>query len=51
MLGAPLKAEYTEENLALVEAGFCNLRKQVPYRTLPLSVSDPNPDPNPDPNL
>ena len=27
--GAPLKAEYTEENLPLVEAGFCNLRKQV----------------------
>jgi hypothetical protein len=29
LAGTPLKAEYTEENLPLVEAGFCNLRKQV----------------------
>ena len=27
--GTPLKPEYTEENLPLVRAGFCNLRKQV----------------------
>jgi hypothetical protein len=27
--GTPLKPEYTQENLPLVEAGFCNLRKQV----------------------
>jgi hypothetical protein len=29
LAGTPLKAEYTQENLPLVEAGFCNLRKQV----------------------
>jgi hypothetical protein len=29
LAGTPLKPEYTEENLPLVEAGFCNLRKQV----------------------
>ena len=27
--GAPLKPEYTESNLPLVEAGFCNLKKQI----------------------
>ena len=27
--GVPLKPEYTQENLGLVEAGFCNLRKQI----------------------
>uniref|UniRef100_A0A4W4E690 formate--tetrahydrofolate ligase n=1 Tax=Electrophorus electricus TaxID=8005 RepID=A0A4W4E690_ELEEL len=27
--GMPLPKEYTEENLELVEKGFCNLRKQV----------------------
>jgi len=27
--GAPLKPEYTQCNLPLVEAGFCNLRKQI----------------------
>ena len=27
--GTPLKPEYTEENLGLVEKGFCNLRKQI----------------------
>ena len=27
--GTPLKHQYTEENLPLVEAGFCNLRKQI----------------------
>lgn len=27
--GTPLKQEYTEENLPLVEAGFCNLKKQI----------------------
>jgi len=27
--GTPLKPEYTEENLPLVRAGFCNLRKQI----------------------
>jgi len=27
--GTPLKQEYTQENLPLVEAGFCNLRKQI----------------------
>ena len=27
--GTPLKPEYTEENLDLVEKGFCNLRKQI----------------------
>ena len=29
MAGTPLKAEYTEENVELVEKGFCNLRKQI----------------------
>jgi hypothetical protein len=29
LAGTPLKPEYTQENLPLVEAGFCNLRKQV----------------------
>merc|ERR1712241_60360 len=27
--GSPLKAAYTEQNLELVEKGFCNLRKQI----------------------
>jgi len=27
--GTPLKQEYTEKNLPLVTAGFCNLRKQI----------------------
>merc|ERR1740128_807702 len=27
--GTPLKPEYTEENLPLVRAAFCNLRKQI----------------------
>ena len=27
--GAPLSTAYTEENLELVEKGFCNLGKQV----------------------
>merc|ERR1711872_761371 len=27
--GTPLKSEYTEENLQLVQAGFCNLKKQI----------------------
>ena len=27
--GVPLKPEYTESNVPLVEAGFCNLRKQI----------------------
>ena len=27
--GVPLKPEYTESNLPLVQAGFCNLRKQI----------------------
>ena len=27
--GVPLKPEYKEENLELVEKGFCNLRKQI----------------------
>ena len=29
MAGTPLAAEYCQENLSLVEKGFCNLRKQV----------------------
>ena len=29
ILGTPLNAAYTAENLPLVEAGFCNLRKQI----------------------
>ena len=27
--GTPLKSEYTQENLELVEKGFVNLKKQV----------------------
>jgi methylenetetrahydrofolate dehydrogenase (NADP+)/methenyltetrahydrofolate cyclohydrolase/formyltetrahydrofolate synthetase len=27
--GAPLKPEYTQENLVLLEKGFCNLKKQI----------------------
>ena len=27
--GVPLKPEYKQENLELVEKGFCNLRKQA----------------------
>ena len=27
--GVPLKPEYTQSNVPLVEAGFCNLRKQI----------------------
>lgn len=27
--GKPLAAEYNEENLELLEKGFCNLRKQI----------------------
>jgi len=27
--GVPLKPEYTQSNLPLVQAGFCNLRKQI----------------------
>ena len=27
--GVPLKPEYKQENLGLVEKGFCNLKKQA----------------------